>query len=217
LKVLKGKKIVEDINIKDVISGYSKVAVDVGTGDGRFAYKKARENPDTFYIGIDPAAENMMEFAAKIMKKPSKGGLNNVMYVVSGIEDLPTELYGIANKITVNLPWGSLLEGVAKGNSTVLDRLVSLAAHPEASLDMCFSYSILIEAGEMNRRELPELSTDYLKESLIPIYKQKGIKINELNTIDNDELIGYGTQWAKRLGFGRARDIYRISAVIFRR
>ncbi len=38
------------------------------------------------------------------------------LYVVAAAEELPQELYHKADKIYVNLPWGSLLEGVVKGN-----------------------------------------------------------------------------------------------------
>jgi tRNA G46 methylase TrmB len=30
------------------------VIIDLGTGDGRFVYQSARQNPKKFYIGIDP-------------------------------------------------------------------------------------------------------------------------------------------------------------------
>lgn len=214
LKALKGKKVLEDIDLIEVLSGFNKIAIDVGTGDGRFVYKKAKENSDTFYIGMDPAAENMMEYASKIVKKPSKGGLNNVLYVVSNIENLPEEMNNIAHQVYVNLPWGSLLEGITKGREDVLDNLVGLAKAPYADLDMCFTYSILHEAGEIDRRDLPQLSLEYIRDAIVPIYKSKGITISGIESITNETLREYATQWSKRLGFGRERDIFRIRARI---
>ena len=41
------------------------VIIDIGTGDGRFVYQSARQNPNKFYIGIDPntraAGEDLRE------------------------------------------------------------------------------------------------------------------------------------------------------------
>jgi len=216
LNILKGKKILTDMVLNEIISGFNDIAVDVGTGDGRFVYKQAKLNPQTFYIGMDPAAENMMEYASKIVKKPSKGGLVNALYVVSNLEDLPDEMADLANHIFINLPWGSLLEGVSKGRSEVLDNLVKLAKAPLASLDICFTYSVLHEAGEMERRDLPQLSLDYINEVVVPLYKDRGITVNSVDTISNETLKEYDTQWSKRLGFGRTRDVFRIRADIIK-
>ncbi len=214
LRILKGKKIIEQADLSGIMSGFDSVAVDIGTGDGRFIYNLAKKSPGTFFIGLDPAAANMFEYSSKIIKKPGKGGLPNVLYVVSNIEELPDELSGIAGNIYINLPWGSLLEGVVKASDYVLCNVIRLAKPPEASLELCFTYSELHELGEMDRRELPELSLAYIKETLVPLYEKKGIRIKQLGTIDNEDLREHGTQWSKRLGFGRSREVYRISAVI---
>ncbi|RCX09288.1 16S rRNA (adenine(1408)-N(1))-methyltransferase [Anaerobacterium chartisolvens] len=214
LRILKGKKIIEQADLSGIAEGFDSIAVDIGTGDGRFVYNLAKKNPGTLFIGLDPAAENMFEYSSRIIKKPSKGGLPNVLYVVSNIEELPDELSGAADNIYINLPWGSLLEGVVKASDHVLCNVVRLAKPPEASLEMCFTYSELHELGEMDRRELPELSLDYIRETLVPLYHEKGIEIKQLGTIDNQDLREHGTQWAKRLGFGRSREVYRISAAI---
>ena len=42
---------------------YAKVSVDVGTGDGRFAYQLASADPDRLVLGIDALAEPMEERA----------------------------------------------------------------------------------------------------------------------------------------------------------
>ena len=214
MKILKGKKIVEETSINIITSQFEKVVVDVGTGDGRFVYKMAKENPKNYFIGVDPAAENMYEFAAKIIKKPSKGGVGNAMYVVSSMEELPDEMNGIADHIYINLPWGSLLEGVVKGSDDILSNILKLSKVQNTNLDICLTYSILHEAGEMSRRELPELTLDYIRDTLTPIYKEKGIILTDSNTINNIVLREYDTQWAKRLGFGRTREIYRICGIV---
>ncbi|MCX7749316.1 MAG: class I SAM-dependent methyltransferase [Clostridia bacterium] len=213
MRILRGKKIIE-ITSLDEWAQYGRVVVDVGTGDGRFVYKLAKADQDALFIGVDSAAQNMMEYAAKVMKKPSKGGLSNVLYVVASAESLPEELTGMADKIHINLPWGSLLEGVVKCSDEIFDSIKKVVKPTGAELEICFTYSILYETGEMNRRELPELSLDYVKGALIPAYEKKDIEVEDISIITNEVLREYGTQWAKRLGFGRARDVYRVKAFI---
>jgi 16S rRNA (adenine(1408)-N(1))-methyltransferase len=214
LRVLKGKTIVEAFDFDKIIEESEMVVVDIGTGNGRFVYKNAKKNPTSFYIGIDPVSENMVEYASKSIKKPSKGGITNALYVVAAAEELPQELYHKADKIYVNLPWGSLLEGVVKGNPIILNNIVSIAKPPKAHLEMWFTYNDLHEAGEISRRELPFLSVEYIKNTLSPIYQSCGIDIFEIDIVDNDDLKKFDTQWSKRLGFGRARDVFRIKAII---
>ena len=67
-------------------------------------YIKMLKKPRHFYVGIDPVSENMAEYASKSIKKPSKGGISNALYVVAAAEEMPRELYNKADKIYVNLP-----------------------------------------------------------------------------------------------------------------
>src|SRR2546430_12368378 len=99
-------------DLASLSAGYRAVAVDVGTGDGRFAYAYARKHPDWLVIGMDPAREGLREMSMRAMRKPARGGLPNVIYVWSGIEQPPDELGHIADEVHVVLPWGKLLPGV---------------------------------------------------------------------------------------------------------
>lgn len=214
MRILKGKTIIETSTPDNIIEKFDSVIVDIGTGNGRFVYKNARNNPKDFYIGIDPVAENMMEFSTKTIKKPSKGGIANAIYIIAAAEKLPQKLHNIADKIYVNLPWGSLLEGVVKGSAVILNNIVNIAKPPKSHVEIWFTYNNLHEAGEMSRRELPPLSVEYIKDTLSPIYKSCGIDIIEIDVVNNDDLKKFDTQWSKRLGFGRARDVFRIRAII---
>ncbi len=104
------------------------VIVDIGTGDGRFVYQSARENPKKFYIGIDPNVRPLEKISEKIYRKPAKGGAPNALFVQAAIEDLPAELDGVADEIHVHFPWGSLLRAVATGD---------VVAVAEPAADLC--------------------------------------------------------------------------------
>jgi len=213
MRVLKGKEqIYADINA--IASSYQKVIIDIGTGDGRYIFKLAQEHKENFYIGVDPVADNMAEYAKKSAKKILKGGLPNVCYIVASIESIPVELYDTASKIYINLPWGSLLEGMMKGTDCVLGNIVRLAKPPLAELEICVSYSSQYEASEIEKRRLPELSIQYINTALRELYQSKGIFINRVEALGNDSLKSVSTKWAKRLGYGKNRNIYRLSATI---
>ena len=64
------------------------VIVDIGTGDGRFVYQSARENPNKFYIGIEPNVRPLEKISEKIHRKPDKGGAPNVLFIQAAVEDL---------------------------------------------------------------------------------------------------------------------------------
>ena len=109
---------------------------------------------------------------------------------------------------------GKFIGRSGKGKSRHLKHIVSIAKPPKAHLEMWFTYNDLHEAGEINRRELPLLSVEYIKNTLCTIYKSCGIDIFEIDIVSNEDLKKFDTQWSKRLGFGRARDVFRIKAII---
>lgn len=213
LRSLNGKniRIVEELT--KYTDGFDRVEVDVGTGDGRFVYVHARKNPGIFYIGIDPVAENMFEYASKSSQKPSKGGLTNVLYVVAAAEDLPKELSNVADKIYVTLPWGSLLEGIIKGNQIILGNLSNITKR-QAEFEFCFTYDVLHEANEILKRELPIITLDYIKGDIANKYTDCGFRLEEVNLLTQRELRLYPTTWAKRLGFGKMREVFVLKGTI---
>src|SRR6185437_11098206 len=107
-------------------SGYAAVAVDVGTGDGRFAYQLASDDARRFVVGIDALAEPMGERAAIAARKPARGGRPNLVFVHAAVEALPVELRGVADEISVQLPWGALLEGIVRARADVLQGIAGL-------------------------------------------------------------------------------------------
>jgi len=213
IRVLYGKNIEKTDTFTKHIENYRRVEVDIGTGDGRFVYLKAKTNTDIFYIGIDPVAENMFEYASKSAQKPAKGGVSNVLYVVAAVEDLPQDLSNVADKIYVTLPWGSLLEGITKGEQLILDNLANITKR-NAGFEFLFTYDILREANEIVKRELPILSLDYIKNDLIKKYNANGFTVDKVSSLTEKDLRLFETSWAKRLGFGRSREIFTIKGTI---
>lgn len=124
--------------------------MDVGAGDGRYAYERARKEPETFFIGLDPESGRMSEYSRRAAGSPKKGGLANIAYVQASIELPPDELREIADEITVILPWGKLLSGIL-GLEENLDILSGIAyiAKPGAGFYTIFSYYSDLDKGRM--------------------------------------------------------------------
>jgi len=213
MEIIQGKKTREIAaeEFEGLVSPYDSIEADIGTGDGRFIYESAKKNPDTFFIGIDSDRNNLVKYSHKIYRKPEKGGLPNVLYVISNVENLPPELHGIADTVWIILPWGSLLQGAVLGKKEVLSGIAQLMA-PGAVLKMVINYEIKYEAAEIERLGLPPLSGDYIDAVLSPKYEREGIILTKKHFLGPEETKGIPSSWAKRLAYGRHRDTLFIEA-----
>lgn len=215
MEVIRGKRTfqMQFGEFHELGSGYSRDVVDIGTGDGRFVYELARTHPEWFCIGIDPARENLEQYSAKIYRKPNKGGLPNVLYVIASAEDLPPELEGLAREIHINFPWGSLLQAVVLADQQVLANIARISS-PAGSLEMLINTSIFRDPIPIKVQELPELTLDYIDKVLAPAYAEAGITIVERRVLSEEEMKQVQTTWGKRLVYGKDPGTYHIKAEI---
>lgn len=211
MNILVDKKIesINSLEFKNIAEGFKSVILDIGTGDGRFVYKNAQKNPNNLFLGLDSTCDSMAEYASKVRKKPAKGGLNNVLYIVENAEALPEELANMVNKIYINLPWGSLRDGIIKGEDKILSGITNISQN-NSTMEVCISYSDMYEQNEISKRELPELTKNYISTVLKERYKGFGIHITEISLWDNNMLKSVDTKWAKKLAFGRKRELYHF-------
>jgi 16S rRNA (adenine(1408)-N(1))-methyltransferase len=187
------------------------VVIDIGTGDGLFVYRCAQENPRKFYIGIDASTRPLEKVSEKIYRKPSKGGLPNVLFIQAAVEDLPHELEAVADEVHVHFPWGSLLGGVATGDAAVLDSLRRICA-AGALLEVVIGLDPERDRSELERLGLPLLSLTYIDSVLLHKYADAGFEIFERGMMSASEWPMLKTSWAKRLqGNTRRSLIYFIA------
>ena len=168
-----------------IIAPYAGATIDVGAGDGRWAYRYASAHTDRFVVGVDPVPENMRELSAKAARKPERGGIANVLYVAASIEHLPAELHGIADELFVTLPWGSLMRGIILGDDAVLAALASLATDG-ATLRIVLNTRIFDDPVPLDARDLPDVTPDYVREKLAPAFARHNITITETRFMDAD-------------------------------
>lgn len=174
------------------------VIVDIGTGDGRFVYRSARMNPNKFFIGIDPNAKPLEKISMKALRKPAKGGLPNLLFVQASVEALPAELDASADEIHIHFPWGSLLRAVVLGEERALINLRRISA-PAGLLEIVIGIDETRDRTEIARLELPQLSSEYLKNNLIPKYETAGFKLLQSGILEASEWARFETSWARKL------------------
>jgi 16S rRNA (adenine(1408)-N(1))-methyltransferase len=189
----------------NLVKDFSTVELDLGTGDGRFVYKKALSNPKVFYIGVDPSEKQLQIYSREAVRKK----LNNVLFVVGSIEKLPSELEGVMNKIYINLPWGTLLEFVVKTTKEGILRLSKLLKD-KGDIEVVFGYAFEFEPSETERLQLPLIGNELIKDSIIPVFESCGFKSEGYSKLGKEKLKDIETTWAKKLKFGKDRDIYKM-------
>ena len=202
--------------LESLFARHPRVLVDIGAGDGKFVYRTAKDHPDWFCVGVDADLSSLSEFSRKAERKPERGGLPNVLYVVSNIEDLPPELDRIADRVTVHLPWGSLLVGIVGAHRKVLSGLARIGK-PGAEVEILLGYSRKYEAHEMRRRGLPDLNVQFIDKRMARGFKDAGLRIIERRILTNEELKDIPLTWGRKLAFGRERQTFLVRAEVLPR
>jgi 16S rRNA (adenine(1408)-N(1))-methyltransferase len=183
-------------------SAHSTTAVDVGTGDGRFAYQLASADPHRLVVGIDALAEPMGDRAATAARKPARGGRPNLVFVHAAVESLPSELYAVADEVYVQLPWGALLEGIVLARADVLRGLAALC-RPGARVAITLNGEIWLESTPARYEDLPVPTPEYVADVVAPGFGAVGVALGAARYATAAEAKQLPTTWARRLAHGR--------------
>lgn len=167
------------------IGGRKRIILDLGTGDGKFAFCLAENFPGYFVIGADSCRENLREY--------SRADLPNLLYVIASAQSLPRELTGLVSQVTINFPWGSLLESLLTGDARLMLGLESILGSG-ARLEVRLNGGALSEAGWTL-----EDGTEQVRENL----SHAGWCVGKSEAMDSASLRNFPSAWAKRLAFGR--------------
>ena len=171
--------------LRDRLRGAREVTIDLGTGDGRFVRRLARADPARFVIGVDLCRENLRDV--------SRRAPANALYLIGDALALPDDLAGIATRLTINFPWGSLLGGLLSAKSGLHERLRALAGPGGATLEVNLNGRALAVAGWS-----PEAGTARVRALLA----EAGWSLDPPSPLDRAALRGCATSWAKRLASG---------------
>ena len=187
METIRGRKSLElDVNgWKDRLANYKRILLDLGTGDGRYARTLAEAHPRWFIIGVDACRENLREH--------SRAKLQNLLFVIARAQDLPYELDGLISHITINFPWGSLLESLLVSDLSLMRGIKSVSC-PSASLDLRLNGGALAEAGKTL-----EAGTERIFYNLLGA----GWQLEQPVLMNAGALKKFPSTWAKRLACGR--------------
>ena len=198
METIRGKKSLELDwnNFTGRLANYSRIILDLGTGDGRYVRALAEQHPDWFVIGVDSCRENM--------RKYSQAKLHNMLFVISSAQELPCELNGLISHVSINFPWGSLLKSLLAGDPELICGLEAVS-RSTASLDLHLNGGALTKAGTTL-----EAGAERIYKNLL----QAGWQVKTPVLMDASALRNFPSTWAKRLAFGRDPRAISISGSI---
>jgi 16S rRNA (adenine(1408)-N(1))-methyltransferase len=178
------------------LANYDRIMLDLGTGDGKFAFCHADKFPNHFVIGVDSCRENLHEH--------SRAKLPNLLYIIASAQALPHELHGLVSHININFPWGSLLESLLNGDDRLMHGLESVAGS-SAALDVRLNGGALAEQGWSL-----EDGAKHIFENLT----SAGWNLCKPEILDSRALRAFPSTWAKRLAFGRDPRAVQLSGCL---
>ena len=180
---------------------WPRTVIDVGTGGGTALVRRARREPDTFFIGVDAAAERMREASHRAARPQDRGGAYNINFVAAAADDLPGPLADTADEVTVVLPWGSLLQGVLSADEAMVRRLVGLL-RDGGRLELLLSVEesdLVVGSPAVDEQRARQLAADY--EGL-------GLASEEIRLADGSDIDRLGSSWGRRLGIPERRQAW---------
>jgi 16S rRNA (adenine(1408)-N(1))-methyltransferase len=165
----------------------------------------AAAEPDRLVIGVDASASAMAEASRKAARRPGRGGLPNALFVVAAAEALPPELDGLAGRLCVHFPWGSLLRGLLGADPALLTGLARLL-RPGGTL------SLLVSSTTRDRRAgVAPLGEADLR-GLAGAYADQGLAITKVRPATPADVAAAHSTWGKRLDAGRRRPAWLVEA-----
>ena len=181
---------------------FSSTLVDLGTGDGAWPRRFAREHDNVLAIGIDSDRKALREAAKMAERKPARGGAPNALYVASRIEELPEELHSAADWVTIYFPWAALLKLILSGDGQVGEFLTTLTT-TRARLSIVLNAEAVPDGFHQ-----PDPSS--VQKSLKDPLEAAGLRITRAEWLDAAQ--APPTTWGGRLVKGSGRAMIGLDA-----
>jgi 16S rRNA (adenine(1408)-N(1))-methyltransferase len=151
-------------------------------------------------LGVDANADGLRSVSRRLA---DKRGRSNALFGRLSLEESPGELTGLADELTVLLPWGSLLGAVARGEVAPLAGLCK----PGAAVQLVFGYGARSEAAAIASLGLP-VPVDPV--ALVARYAGAGLNVRA-RPLPVAEVRALATTWAGKLAFsGRERAYWEL-------
>jgi 16S rRNA (adenine(1408)-N(1))-methyltransferase len=155
---------------------------------------------------VDANADGLREVSGRA----ARAGVGNLVLVRAAIEALPSELSGVADRLTIVLPWGSLLTAVALPSVPLLRHIRALC-QPEAAVTVLLGVDPVRDRAEMRRLGIAPLEGE-LRNRFAGPYAEAGFDLAAVGSVSPDGLALWPSTWARRLAHGRPRSVFQIDA-----
>jgi hypothetical protein len=80
---------------------------------------------------------------------------------------------------------------------------------PGASLEVVFTYDPLRDARAVG---LPKLTEEHMQSVIPAVYRTAGVDLRRVERLSAQDVVALPTTWARRLGYGRPRPVWRLYA-----
>jgi 16S rRNA (adenine(1408)-N(1))-methyltransferase len=169
------------------------------------AYRTAKLHPDVLVVGVDANGENLREVSRRTLQKPSRGGVPNALFGRLGLECAPGALAALADRLTVLLPWGTLLRAVGLPDPDGLARLAAIC-RKGAEVRIVFGYGRMTDPKAL-ALDLPSLEDPRALSYLEHAYGRAGFAVVARH-LPVAEVATLPTTWAKKLAYSGNRRVF---------
>jgi len=127
------------------------------------------------------------------------------MFLVASADELPGPLAGRADRITISLPWGTLLRSVLNPESPGFGALVSVAR-------ACAKVEILVSSTERDATSDQLVLDEDAAAALAARYAASGFRVDEWRPASAADVARLSSGWGRRLGIPQRRRawLYRL-------
>ena len=159
--------------------------LDLGTGDGMFVTRLARREKEVGVVGIDTCLDHL--------RGAFRNYPENSRFVRCDARELPVEFASEFSRVSINFPYGSLLESICDGDSALREEI------QRVTLDQA-QLEIVINESALNGLGL-ELAQGRI------LLEQFGNGLDGFRGIVSEmtatELRAFPSSWSRKLGYGR--------------
>jgi hypothetical protein len=185
-----------DEELQAWLNQHEYLHIDVGTGDGAYALRRARSQPHIAVLGLDTHLGNL--------SKPARKGAPNLRFIECDAADSPAWLRHRASAITINFPYGKLFHSVIGHDPEAQARIFDLA-RPGARIEIRVNPS----AGSVYG-----VPVEAIRKGVASAIQSLAPDTASVSVVSHEQMRTVPSTWAKRLAYGRPTEMVVATAVL---
>lgn len=147
----------------------------------------------------------MVDASRRAAGRPDRGGLPNIIFLAEGVERFPAAFDGLADRVTVLFPWGSLLRG-ALGVDPAVSVSIARSVAPGGRLEIVLS---IVERDRATIGGSGPFGTADL-DAMTHTFAALGLVASAPCRLTSEEIRATGSSWARRLRSDPDRPVWRV-------